>query len=343
MDPDGSGKNALHWASRRGAATMAQILVQSGADPRVRDQSGWSSMHYASRYGHAQALKNLLGSKYGEELASSKESLGASPLHMCASMGHLDCAMCLVHSSGKPEVDVRNVFGQTPLMLAAQRGGRGFALLDMLITAGADPQKKDQDGSTAFHYAAAVGSTYALERLLRAAYRTSLAPLGGRPQPPVTIQACHNKWGESAADEAQARGKRLSRDLLLANLDLYNIDDRERLKQLNEDGSGARAGGGGGGCGGAGLSGVREDEDEDLGDTDSEEDFELDGGVVGWASVANDAEEYDLGTQMSKVADFRSPLVKGHLDGDGGVPDSERKYNDAAILESVLRKRLQNR
>ena len=33
----------------------------------------------------------------------------------------------------------------------------------MLLTAGADPRRQDSDGSTAFHYAASAGSTYALE------------------------------------------------------------------------------------------------------------------------------------------------------------------------------------
>jgi len=49
IDPDGSGKNAMHWAARKGSATMAQILVQSGADPRKRDASAWNAMHYCSR------------------------------------------------------------------------------------------------------------------------------------------------------------------------------------------------------------------------------------------------------------------------------------------------------
>jgi len=49
------------------------------------------------------------------------------------------------------------------------------------------------DGSSAFHYAASAGSSYALERLLRAAYTTSNAPIGGRPRPNLTIQAAHNK------------------------------------------------------------------------------------------------------------------------------------------------------
>jgi len=326
LDPDGSGKNALHWATRRGEATMAQILVQSGADPRIRDSSGWSAMHYTARYGHAQALKNLLGSQYGEELVHAKESLGSAPLHLCAQGGHLDCAHCLVNSSGKPDVNVRNAFGQTPLMLAAQRGGRGDAMLDMLITAGADPKRRDQDGSTAFHYAAAVGDTYALERLLRAAYRASLGPYGGRPRPAVTLQAGHNGWGETAADEANARGKANAKELLLANLDLYNIDDRERLKPYGQQNSTAAA---------------EQEFFEVNEDTDEDEDEELDGGVVGWASVAKDAVDYKpIG--RTGVAGSPRPSAADLFDTDGDSGDEEKEYNNAAVLESALRRRWQN-
>jgi len=91
-------------------------------------------------------MKNLLGSKYGSELVKSRESLGATPLHLCAAAGHLDCCLTLINSNGQPSVDAKNVFGQTPLMLAASKGGRGTAVLDMLITAGADPKMQDADG-----------------------------------------------------------------------------------------------------------------------------------------------------------------------------------------------------
>lgn len=94
-------------------------------------------------------MKNLLGSKFGAELVRSRECLGASPLHFCAAAGHLDCCLTLINSSGQPRVDASNAFGQTPLMLAASRGGKGTAVLDMLLTAGANPSVRDADGERA--------------------------------------------------------------------------------------------------------------------------------------------------------------------------------------------------
>jgi len=325
LDPDGSGKNALHWAARRGSATMVSILVQSGADPLKRDTSGWCSMHYAARYGHEQVLKNLLGSSVGERLVHEKESLGCTPLHMCAAAGHLDAAKTLVNSSGVPDLDARNVFGQTPLMLAAGRGGKGSAVLDMLLTAGADPRRLDADGSSAFHYAAAAGSPYALERLLRATYRESLAPLGGRPRPNVTVQAQHNKWGQSAADEALARCRRGCRDLLAANLDVYNLGDRDRLKTM--DWKPPKA------FGKVGEMG-RIDEDDlgemDEGDLDALEAEELHAALDPRAAqrlaAARKHEEEERLWGREAEAEYPS--------------DDERRNNDANLFESVLRRRL---
>jgi hypothetical protein len=72
---------------------------------------------------------------------------------------------------------------------------------------------------------------YAVERLLRGTYRASLAPRGGRPRPAVTLQAQHNRYGDSAADEARSRGPSHDtvRRLLEANAKLFTIDDAERL------------------------------------------------------------------------------------------------------------------
>ena len=79
-DPNGSGRTALHWATRRGYTTQAAILVESGAESRVKDATGWNAMHYAARYGHRQIVKNLLGSPHGEELCNQKDAIGNTPV-----------------------------------------------------------------------------------------------------------------------------------------------------------------------------------------------------------------------------------------------------------------------
>eukprot|EP00613_Pedinella_sp_CCMP2098_P008921 CAMPEP_0171678040 /NCGR_PEP_ID=MMETSP0990-20121206/55422_1 /TAXON_ID=483369 /ORGANISM="non described non described, Strain CCMP2098" /LENGTH=163 /DNA_ID=CAMNT_0012264593 /DNA_START=24 /DNA_END=516 /DNA_ORIENTATION=+ len=162
-------------------------------------------------------------------------------------------------------------------------------MLDMLITAGADPNEETK----------------------------TAPPLSTTPPP----------WeGETAADEANARGKANAKELLLANLDLYNIDDRERLKPYGQQNSTAAA---------------EQEFFEVNEDTDEDEDEELDGGVVGWASVAKDAVDYKpIG--RTGVAGSPRPSAADLFDTDGDSGDEEKEYNNAAVLESALRRRWQN-
>ena len=109
----------------------------------MKDSSGWNSMHHASRYGHREIVKNLLGSPHGGELCNQRDAAGNTPLHLCAASGGVETAMTLMHSSGKPDLDAGNGLGQTPLMLALATG-EGNAILDILVTAGADLRRRDK-------------------------------------------------------------------------------------------------------------------------------------------------------------------------------------------------------
>eukprot|EP00615_Pteridomonas_danica_P012574 CAMPEP_0114360174 /NCGR_PEP_ID=MMETSP0101-20121206/23629_1 /TAXON_ID=38822 ORGANISM="Pteridomonas danica, Strain PT" /NCGR_SAMPLE_ID=MMETSP0101 /ASSEMBLY_ACC=CAM_ASM_000211 /LENGTH=336 /DNA_ID=CAMNT_0001504205 /DNA_START=1121 /DNA_END=2134 /DNA_ORIENTATION=- len=335
---------------------MAQILVQSGADPRIRDTSGWNAMHYAARYGHSQVLKNLLGSKYGEILVHQREALGAYPLHMCAASGNLDCAITLINSSGQPNINSVNAFGQTPLMLASGRAGKGAAIIDMLITSGASPTMLDEYGSSALHYAASTGSTYSVERLIRATYRSSLAPLGGRKKPAITLQAKHNKWNETAADEAYARNRKSCKDMLLANIDLYNIDDNERLKTSTKPLSQSSSSSSQFKSSKQFISTLNAFNDKDFDEFDLDEEdeyanydeelggFEISGGSYQYGSSNH---HKDNGRRSSSrlfqnsSGSTENQTQVDHIEEDY-PSDDERNHNDAAILDSVLRRRLSN-
>ena len=224
-DPDSNGRSSLHWAVRNGHVAIMNLLIQAGADPRKPDRDGWTCMHYACRYRRPDCVKILLASKHGSVLVSAKEALGATPLHVCSASGVTDCAILVATSKKAPDLDAKNIWGQTPLMLAAALGGKGVPMMEMLLTAGADPKVRDFEGSSAFHYAASSGAAYGLERLLKGAYHTSHAPPGGRKEPSVVVQSVHNKYGDSAYNEAEARGWVEARDYLAKHKDTYDIND----------------------------------------------------------------------------------------------------------------------
>ena len=83
---------------------------------------------------------------------------GCSTLQLAS----FNIAYCVTHHHASPlqapDLDAKNVWGQTPLMLAAALGGKGVPMMEMLLTAGADPKVRDFEGSSAFHYAASSGA-----------------------------------------------------------------------------------------------------------------------------------------------------------------------------------------
>lgn len=48
----------LHWATRQGHLDAGVILMNSGADPTLRDAEGCSCIHLAAQFGHTALVKS---------------------------------------------------------------------------------------------------------------------------------------------------------------------------------------------------------------------------------------------------------------------------------------------
>ena len=142
----------------------------------------------------------------------------------------------------------------------------------------------------------------------------------------MTLQALHNRWGEAAHDEAAARNNRLAKELLLANLDLFAIDDRGRLRtyvpphssssKTSNDNAGEDANQDGS------LAAV-EEEAEFNEDYDEDDDIDF------------DEEESDAATAAGWILGNSGPESETEYPSD-----DERRRNDGAVLASVLRRRI---
>ncbi|HYF61781.1 MAG TPA: sigma-70 family RNA polymerase sigma factor [Herpetosiphonaceae bacterium] len=106
--PLSGGFTALHRAAGDGAAELAALLLQAGADVNAR-------------------------SNFGE-----------TPLHSAVSANHPEAAALLLSRGADPNAALP--IGLTPLHWAVMRGYR--PLIDALLAAGADPDRPDQHGRT---------------------------------------------------------------------------------------------------------------------------------------------------------------------------------------------------
>ncbi|KAJ0163499.1 putative ankyrin repeat protein [Colletotrichum tanaceti] len=176
-DADLYGSGALHLAAESGDDAMVELLLQEGADVQGQDASGRSPLCMASARGHLGIVETLLGEGADINHADSKGrnplwrsisadrqdvvkllldkganvhcvyTKGCRPLHLA--IGMMDCAqgsVQLLLEKGA-NVNCQQDDGMSPLHVAAQRGKH--AVVETLLSRGADPNLGDKRGNTA--------------------------------------------------------------------------------------------------------------------------------------------------------------------------------------------------
>jgi len=186
-------------AAHEGDVLLVRRLVEQGADINIRDPKGRTPIHVAAFASKANALKALAeagadmnaleGSAYDvvtitavaddAELMSLAIELGNDPglttspyygtaLIAAAHLGHVDVVRRLI-AAGAPLDHINNLHW-TAVMEAVVLGDGGTdhqAVLDALLTAGADRTLTDRDGVTPLEHAERRGYTEMAARLRR--------------------------------------------------------------------------------------------------------------------------------------------------------------------------------
>ena len=130
----GDGKTALHWAAGNGDKTLAELLIQAGANLESATRIGHHTpLHVASSAARGRLVKLLL--QAGSN-ADALTTTGGTPLHFAAAAGStLAVSTLLEHGAA---VNPREPhWGQTPLMFAA--AAARTEVISLLIGHGADP------------------------------------------------------------------------------------------------------------------------------------------------------------------------------------------------------------
>ena len=129
----GDGMTALHWASIKGDAELAQMLIYAGANVKATTRLGsYSPLILAAREGHADVIAALLAAGADPKAATTT---GTTALMLAAASGNARAVNMLVENGA--DVNAKeNVMQQTPLMFAAAYN-RADAL-KALLKGGAD-------------------------------------------------------------------------------------------------------------------------------------------------------------------------------------------------------------
>ncbi|XP_038616614.1 cyclin-dependent kinase 4 inhibitor C [Tachyglossus aculeatus] len=110
---NGFGRTALQ-VMRLGNPAIARLLLLGGADPDLKDGTGFAALHDAARAGYLDTLQTLLEFRADVNVEDRDGNL---PLHLAAREGHLPVVRFLLdHTASK--VGHRNRHGDTACDLA---------------------------------------------------------------------------------------------------------------------------------------------------------------------------------------------------------------------------------
>ena len=189
-------------AARLNRADMVHHLCANGADPNERDRLGELALNIASAGGCVAATRALL--ERGSAV-NAVDMYGVGALHKSAAFGHTGVASLLLDHGASVDKTTEEPTAPSnyeaislhspPLVLAAMsqwavpEPSDRVAMLELLLTAGADPGRQDLSGRSAADAAAEACDASALWLLARAS-----APLPSPPPPLTRSLGCTVAW-----------------------------------------------------------------------------------------------------------------------------------------------------
>ncbi|KAF5686819.1 CAMK kinase [Fusarium circinatum] len=158
---DKSGGTPLIWAARVGSEGVIEHLIHHGANVNASEYSGFTPLREARRKGHDAVEKLLI--KSGASIDGSSPRLSSS-LHEAAQRRYYDQIIVNLRQ-GNVNVEDKDGFGRTPLILAAREGHNYTAWL--LLTSGANMEAFDYSNHTPLMAASDQGRTSMAIMLIR--------------------------------------------------------------------------------------------------------------------------------------------------------------------------------
>ncbi|XP_049764441.1 serine/threonine-protein phosphatase 6 regulatory ankyrin repeat subunit B-like isoform X4 [Schistocerca cancellata] len=178
---DVNGATPLLMTSKHCYTQAAQLLLDAGANLTASDKDGQQIIHKASQFGDTTAIDYLV-----EKWPSTWgcDSHGNTVLHFAArSRRNRLISIAHILKRNLVSVDERNLEGQTALAMLVERGSKLHSThgeVEILLTEGASPTTKDNNGKMPLHTAASVGDVKVVEALVAAGADVTLKDVTGR-------------------------------------------------------------------------------------------------------------------------------------------------------------------
>jgi ankyrin repeat protein len=183
------GSTALLWAAHWSDLTAAETLLRAGADANAANAFKITPLSLACTNGNGALVERLL--KAGAR-ANAAIATGETPLMTCAGSGDADAVRTLIAHGA--EVNLKEPSEhQTALMWAAAE--RHPEVVQLLLSAGADPALHSKKGFTALHFAAREGDVESARLLLAGGVDVNIRSIAESPDK------------SSASDEGSKTGR----------------------------------------------------------------------------------------------------------------------------------------
>ncbi|KAI1123617.1 ankyrin repeat-containing domain protein [Nemania abortiva] len=112
------GRTALLESAEQDMPSVAEILLQDGADPDILDDLQGTAIHLAAKMDASSIVEALISK--GAALDLQDSAVQATPLHYSCYRGHLKASLQLIEA--RADIGVRDYWNRTPLSAACMSG-----------------------------------------------------------------------------------------------------------------------------------------------------------------------------------------------------------------------------
>ena len=155
-----NGCRPLHLACMNEEIAIVKMLVKADAEVRVLDYRGFSPLDIAAVNGHTETVRYIVGLQKID--VNYRAFNNYTALQSAVHTGHPDVVQVLI--TARADIETKDEKGQSPLHWASRSGA--LAIVKVLVKAGAQVCATDNEGNTCLMLAGAKGHTEIVRYLL---------------------------------------------------------------------------------------------------------------------------------------------------------------------------------